>query len=99
MKDIINKLSKHLFWDVDVTALDQEIHTRHIISKVLQYGFFEDFLLVKSYYGLEKIADEAVKIKGLDKKTASFIALLSNRSKDNFACYTTTVSTPKHWNF
>jgi len=97
--NLISNLSKHLFWDVDVKSLDQEVHDKYIISKVLQYGFFKDFLLLKSYYGLKKIADVAVKIKSLDKKTASFIALLSNRSKDNFICYTTTVSTPKHWNF
>jgi len=97
--NLINNLSKHLFWDVDVKALDQEVHAKHIISKVLQYGFFEDFLLLKTCYGLEKIANVAVKIRALDKKTASFIALLSNRSKDNFVCYTTTPSTPKHWHF
>jgi len=99
MSNIVNKLSKHLFWDVDVAALDQEVHAAHIISKVLQYGFYEDFLLLKAYYGIEKIADVAFKIKALDKKTASFIALLSNRSKENFVCYTTTPSTPKHWHF
>ena len=96
---LFGNFSKHLFWDVNKSELNHEKHTKYIITKVLQYGFIEDWKILKRYYGLDKITDVAVKIRDLDKKTAAFLALLSKVSKQNFACYSTKQSTQKPWNF
>ncbi|MDA3905171.1 MAG: hypothetical protein PF484_03765 [Bacteroidales bacterium] len=96
---ITNNLSKHLFWDIDSSALDLSKHSKYIITRVLQYGLYSDWEKLLAYYGLETIVHTAMKIKGLDKKTASFLAVLGNTQKKNFLCYTTEQSTPKHWNF
>jgi len=50
-------------------------------------------------YGIDDIAKIVMTIKDIDKKSLSFIALLSKIPKENFLCYTTTQSTPQHWNF
>jgi len=97
--NMINNLSKHLFWDVDLSAIDQEKNSKYIISKVIQYGLFTDWKQILAFYGTEKITNTARQIKSLDKKTASFIALLTNTPKKSFLCYTTEQSIPKHWNF
>lgn len=97
--NIINNLSKHLFWDVDISAIDQEKNSKYIISKVIQYGLFTDWKQILALYGTEKITNTAMQIKSLDKKTASFLALLTDTPKKNFLCYTTEQSIPKHWNF
>lgn len=96
---IVNRLSKHLFWEINLEEIDPEKHYKFIITRVLQYGFISDWELLYSYYGLDKIVNTAIYMKDLDKKTASFLALISNTTKQNFLCYSTGQSIPKHWNF
>ena len=96
---LVNSLSKHLFWDVEVAEIDAEQHSSFIIKKVLLYGLYSDFQQILNYYGLDKIIDAATKIKEIDKKTASYLSVISGVSKSRFACYTTQQSRMKHWNF
>jgi len=96
---ITNNLSDHLFWDIDSSELDLSKHAKFIITRVLQYGLYSDWEKLLAYYGLKTIVHTAMKIKGLDKKTASFLAVLGDAQKNNFLCYTTEQSTAKHWNF
>jgi len=91
--------SDHLFWDVDVSFLDPDKHSKYIIKNVLQYGSYNDFKEIKSMYGLKKIVETAKTIKDLDKKTATFLSVLTGEPKERFICYTTTQSLPQHWNF
>ena len=95
----VNQLSKHLFWDVDIAEIDEQKHSRYIIKRVLQYGLFSDWKKIVQHYSLDKIVDTAINIKDLDKKTASFLSLLSGVQKRKFSCYSSKPSTPKHWNF
>jgi hypothetical protein len=95
----IYDFSEHLFWDVDKNKLDFEKHQKYIIKYVLMYGLYEDWKLLKQLYGIKKIGKNASEIKDLDKKTASFVALLSQKNVKEFACYTSTQSMSKHWNF
>jgi hypothetical protein len=97
--DIKNSFSAHLFWDVDLSAINPEQHAKYIISSVLKYGLFEDWIIIKKYYGLNKIIKAAVNIRDLDKKTATFLSLIADVPKEKFLCYSTKQSTPKHWNF
>jgi hypothetical protein len=98
-KNIIEKFSEHLFWDVEKSLIDVTQNSKYIINSVLQYGFFKDWKLLNTIYSLNKIVEISVNNKTLDKKTASFLALISNTPITNFLCYTTKQSTPKHWNF
>lgn len=95
----IHRFSKHLFWDVNKDELDFDKHQKYIIKYVLLYGLYEDWKLLKELYGIEIIGLNASEIRDLDKKTAAFIALLSKRNVKEFACYTSKLSNPKHWNF
>jgi len=97
--EIINSLSKHLFWDVDSSDIDLNKHKKFIIRKVLQYGTFNDWKIILKFYGKDTIISIAKLIKDLDKKTISFLSVISGISKTEFLCYTTEQSIPKHWNF
>ena len=100
MKQIkINNFSPHLFWDVRINSLHLEKNKKFIIHRVLDYGLLTDWKSLYSYYGIEEIAKNAVKIRDLDKKSASFISTLANISLGKFTCYTTKQLTQKHWNF
>jgi len=98
-KNILSSFSKHLFWDVDKSTVDIHKNKKHIINTVIQYGFYKDWKIIVKLYSIKQIATIAIKNRSLDKKTAAFIALVSNTPTSIFLCYTTKQSTPKHWNF
>jgi len=93
----LSSLSKHLFWDINAEALDFGINKDIIIQRVLQYGFFSDWLFIYKFYGLETITDVAKNLRDLDDKSIYFISNLSNAPVESFLCYTTKQSIPKHW--
>ena len=95
----ITDLSSHLFWDVDNKNLSLIKNQKLIIQRVLDYGLINDWKIIMDYYGIEKIAETATKIKDLDKKSVAFISTLSNIPKEKFLCYTMRQSHPKHWDF
>jgi hypothetical protein len=97
--DLLFHLSPHLFWDVDRNKLDPNAGSRFIIKKVLEYGLWEDWLLIKHFYGLETITEVVKNLRELDPKTLSFIASISQIPREEFRCYTTRQLTPLHWNF
>jgi hypothetical protein len=96
---ILSQFSKHLFWDIDSSELDINAHTKYIISKVIQYGNYTDWKLLVKCYGINLIVKNAQKIRELDKRTASFLAIIGEVPKASFLCYSTKPSTPKHWGF
>ena len=90
--------SKHLFWDVDGGTLDVHEHYKYIIKNVLMYGLLEDWRAIVNLYGAPKIAETACAFRDLDKKTASFVSLVTETPQEKFLCFTTEQSTRKHWN-
>ena len=95
----LGDLSKHLFWDVNPDKLDFERNKKFIIHRVLDYGLINDWEIIYNRFGIDEIARNAVTIRDLDRKSASFIAVLSKTPLEQFACYTTGQLTQKHWNF
>jgi hypothetical protein len=98
-KNLISSLSPHLFWDIDKYRVDLEQDKKLIIQRVMEYGLYKDWQLLYSYYGINEIAKIACTIKDLEVKSAVFLSFLSKVPKENFLCYTTKQSTPRHWNF
>jgi hypothetical protein len=96
-KDI--KFSERLFWDVDENELDMEQHKEFIVERVLDYGFMNDWLAIKEYYSLERLAEIAKNIRSLMPKSLSFIALVTNTEITDYRCYKLAQSIPQHWNF
>src|SRR5665811_272074 len=94
-----NKLSDHLFWDINKKELDIHGNFRFILTRVLEYGELKDWILLCKYFGIKKITDEAKEIRSLDDKSLHFIATISDTKLEEFKCYTWKQSIPKHWNF
>jgi hypothetical protein len=97
MDDLKNRLSEWLFWDVDLKELNSEKHAGQIIEKVLTRGDIADWHEIREYYGLGKIADEAKKLRYLDKVTLNFVSRLFTIPKEEFRCYTMKQSHPGPW--
>ena len=98
-QDYLSKLSSHLFWDIDKEQADMDSCPSQIIQRVLEYGTWDDWKLILSYYGLDKIVSECRRLRTLDAKALSFISCISHTDKTQFRCYHTTQSNPAHWHF
>lgn len=87
-KTDIQKLSPHLFWDVDLNDLHLEKHSDFLIKRILEYGKISDFRLLKNRLGVQEIAEAAKKMRNLDEVTLHFIAAISNTNVKEYRCYT-----------
>jgi hypothetical protein len=57
---IVDQLPTHLFWDSDLSKLDDLQHYEKIIVRTFERGDLEDMALVMAYYG-KKICREVLK--------------------------------------
>lgn len=94
----INDFSKHLFWDVDLNGFDLEKHKSHLIHKVLEYGFINDWELLKKLYGLDTIKQVSLNLRSLDAVTLSYLSAIFKIDKTEFRCYKHRQLFPNLWN-
>lgn len=99
LNSLVNNLSPHLFWDVDIEFFKASDHKSFMIKRVLEYGLWADWLLIKKYYGLDEITRQSQTFPDLDPKAFAFISQLSGVPKKKFRCYNTRRLMPPHWNF
>ena len=97
--ECINTFSNHLFWDVHKEYIDIDRHSKYIIKRVLEYGVWNDWMVLRIYYGLPRIVEEVKKMRDLEPRALAYIASISNTPKEEFRCYTYQHSIPQHWNF
>ena len=96
---LIKQLSPHLFWDVPADSLDTQKNESFIIQRVMEYGLWNDWQLLKKFYGIETIVADAVEFKQLEPKALAFISNVSGVPKEKFRCYISKQLTPRHWNY
>lgn len=92
-------LRKTLFWDVDPDTIDYQKHARFVIERVLTRGNLDDWLELRDFYGLNRIRDEALQIRYLDKVTLSFCALVLKTPREKFRCWSAEPSIRKLWSY
>ncbi len=97
--NLIAQLSPHLSCDVKPDQLYTDRSKAFIIKRVLEYGLWGDWLLLKKFYGLESIINSTQGFRELEPKSLAFIAQLSGVPKEKFKCYSTRQLTHPHWNF
>ena len=81
------KLSKYLFWDINIRRLNYETRASFIMERVFTMGMQEDEWEIIRFYGKERIRKEVVKCKLLDKKTLNYLSVFYGIPKKEFKCY------------
>lgn len=81
------KISKYLFWDTNYSEIDWQKNARYVIERVLTRGTLEDWKSLKEFYGLNKIKEEIVNSRSLDKITLNFCSDFFQIPKAQFRCY------------
>jgi hypothetical protein len=96
---ILEQLSKHLFWDVDRSLLDFDKNEKLIVQRVLDYGLLKDWKIIRQQYGVSRIAEIATTLRTLEPTALSFIATLAKLPLTRFRCYTSKALTTRHWHY
>lgn len=84
---IVQRLSSHLFWDVDVGAMDLQTHRNFIIPRVMDRGTHEDALAVWTHYGEELVKESLLRAPSLQRKTIFFFANQFRLHPEDFRAY------------
>jgi hypothetical protein len=86
----INKnssFSENLFWDADPDDLDLDKHKTYVVGRVLDYGKWTDWQIIKNYYGIEEIKNTAKRIRTMFPQSLSFIATMTGTPENQFRAY------------
>jgi hypothetical protein len=94
----INDFSPHLFWDVDKSTFDLDKYKVQMISKVLEFGNWNDWINLKAYYGLKTIQEVTLNLRSLDEVTLSYVSTIFNIDKTEFRCYKHRQLVQNSWN-
>ncbi|HHU36672.1 MAG TPA: hypothetical protein GXZ47_05520 [Treponema sp.] len=70
----VEQLSGELFWDTDQAKIDPTTHARWLLEKVLEKGRWNDWLLVRTHIGRERIVSLIDSLR-LDPKTRNFLEI------------------------
>ena len=85
--ECIKKLSPVLFWDIDKSQTDMDKYPSFFVQRVLEYGNWNDWKLLLSYYGKDKIVEVCKRLRSLDPIPLSYICAISNTKKEEYRCY------------
>ncbi len=88
-----------LFWDINPTQLDYDAKARYVICRVVMYGTLEDWHAILKYYGSDRVRDEMIQERYLDKKTLNYLSFYFDLPKEAFRCYNNILSIPQHWDY
>jgi hypothetical protein len=97
MKD--TNFSEHLFWDVETASLDFDKNDVFIIGRVLQYGYYKDWIKLMTLYGRERIKKKIIQIRHLDDISLHFASNYFKIPLERFRCYTLKQLNKNYWNY
>ena len=84
---LLQQLSKHLFWDVNIDDIDIRKHQKFIIERIVKRGNLKDFRLLLKSFNNKVIIQNIIKIRSLDTKTLVFLSSFFDVDKNKFRCY------------
>ncbi|GAB6010623.1 DUF6922 domain-containing protein [Viscerimonas tarda] len=93
-----NRFSENLFWDADMNDLDLDVHKTYVVGRVLDYGEWNDWQIIRNYYGMEELKTIALRIRTMFPKSLSFIATMTNTPENQFRCHEQ-VKAKRHGNY
>lgn len=98
-QNVIGNMSRNLFWDMDPDQIDLDSCPSQIVQRVLEYGEWNDWLAIRSYYGMPLIVKCCQSIRTLDPIALAYICCISHTDKESFRCYQSAQLKQAHWNF
>jgi len=82
------EISNRAFWDTDFSKLDTSHHKDFIISRVFNYGKWEDILSINSFYGQDVVVELLINSENLTENGLQIASSFFKINKERFKCYT-----------
>lgn len=98
-QQLISNLSPTLFWDVDRDTIDTEKHAPYIVQRVVSMGTWEDFKLIKAFYGMPGLREIVTNLRYLDDRVLHFCSAYFDVPITEFRCYTQKQLNRPSWNY
>ncbi len=89
MSSQTDKFNESLFWDTDMNPEDYHLYPRQVIERVMSRGNLEDWNLLKSIFGIEKIKETIKDLRYMHPKLLQANATLFNIPIQEFRAYKT----------
>ena len=70
----MERLSPHLFWDVETGGMDLQRHASFIIRRIMDRGSLSDVKALWCYYGASSVKEAMISARSLDSRTLAFCA-------------------------
>jgi len=86
-KTFLTKLSKYLFWDLNIDTLNPNVDINLILDRVFTQGTENDEKEVFKFYNINDLKKSVLNIKYLDKKTLNYLSIILNLPREEFLCY------------
>jgi len=83
MPELLEKLNKSYFWDVDPGLLDENKFKRIISERVMNFENLREIKLILTYYGKEEVRKTICSLNYIDSKTLIFFPCFSIFQKAN----------------
>jgi uncharacterized protein (DUF2461 family) len=89
--------SRHLFWDVDVHAVDLQKNRNWLIRRVLEKGLMKDWELLQQVYDKDQLRSAVKALRSLEKKATSFACAVLDLEQTELRCYKNRQSQNPPW--
>jgi hypothetical protein len=90
-------LPKSLFWDVDPTGLDLEMHAAQIVERVVECGGLIHWKTVRHHYGDERMIRIVTGLRCLSPRSVAFCCVAFDLKTEDFRCCTSRPFPPAPW--
>ena len=91
-KEHIQKLSKRIFWDLDINKLDYKQDKQKIIERIAVYGTENDERIMNTLYDKDTIKECLIHSKCLNEKVINYYAFALKIKKEEFKCFMKTAA-------
>ena len=81
-------LSEHLFWDVDRSAIDLDLHAQWLVKRVLEYGRWRDWQSIVAHYGKPRLTAIVTSLRSLNPRALAFCKVWFHLPPSAFRCST-----------
>jgi len=85
---ISDHISSRAFWDANFDELDLDTNSNFIITRVFDYGKWNDIISILSYYGDDKVLETLINAECLTELGLHMASVIFNTNKNEFKCYT-----------
>ena len=93
------QLTPSIFWDTKYDGIDWDKNAPYVIDRVLHYGTLRDWREIQAYYGRQKIKQQVLNLRYMDKRVLAWCSVIFKTPKEKFRCFHTEPSLRPQWNF